>query len=285
MLIEAESTPAQEVESTTPAPELTSETVETAPEVTTDEATDATDESQSTATDDSTAEGTTDDDGKPKDWRDAVFTRKTQELAEVRKGLEQRQQRLDSVVQQGEALVQALTDEFQAEFKDVNWGELAANDPAEYVRKQHALSQRQGKLQAALYRLNEAKTLQSTTSQQATQERLREEQAALVSKLPEWKDAGKYAQESAEISKFLSDSGYSPEEVAGVTDHRAVLLARDAMLWRKQQAKLPKPTTVTKAPQPVPKAPTRAPGQKSIDQMNDREFAEYRKRQIAQRRP
>ena len=285
MLIEAESTPAQEVESTTPAPELTSETVETDPEVTTDEATDATDESQSTATDDSTAEGTTDDDGKPKDWRDAVFTRKTQELAEVRKGLEQRQQRLDSVVQQGEALVQALTDEFQAEFKDVNWGELAANDPAEYVRKQHALSQRQGKLQAALYRLNEAKTLQSTTSQQATQERLREEQAALVSKLPEWKDAAKYAQESAEISKFLSDAGYSPEEVAGVTDHRAVLLARDAMLWRKQQAKLPKSATVTKAPQPVPKAPTRAPGQKALADMNDREFAEYRKRQIAQRRP
>ena len=244
-----------------------------------------TDDDQSTATaEGDPAEETQDAATDAAKRYQADYTRKTQEVAEIRKSLEARQQRLDAVVQQGEALAAALSEEFQADFKDVNWGELAANDPAEYVRKQHAMTMRQGKLQAALYRLNEARQAQAQANQQTTQERLKQEQASLIEHLPEWKDAKRYAAESAEVSEYLTQAGYQPDEVSGVTDHRAVILARKAMLYDRMVAKAPKPQAVPKAPPPIQKAATKAAGPKDITQMSDREFAEYRRRQIAQRR-
>jgi hypothetical protein len=285
MLNEVTSTPTPEVAPTTPAPELETETTANVPEYADDQATEGTDNDQPTATvEDGTAEGVTADEDRRAGLREADYTRKTQEVAEIRKALEARSQRLDSVVQQGEAIVHALTEEFQAEFQGIDWGKLAAEDPAEYVRKQHALTTRQGKLNAALYRLNEARQAQAQNAQQSLQERLRQEQAALVEKMPEWKDAKKYAAESAELSDYLSQSGYAPEEVSGVTDHRAVILARKAMLYDRMVAKTPASKPVTQAPAPVPKAPTKATGQKDPLQMTDKEFAEWRKRQIAQRR-
>ncbi len=283
MQIEATSTPAPELDTSTPAPELDTETADTAPEVVADDATDTLYEDQSTGTDDGTPEGTTDDETRKAGLREADYTRKTQEVAETRKALETRIQRLDSVVQQSEALVQALAEEFQADFKHVDWGKLAAEDPAEYVRSQHAMTTRRQKLEAAIYRMNAAKEAQSSVSQESVQATLREEQAAMISKVPEWKNPEKFAQESAQITKYLSESGYRPEEVSGITDHRAVILARKAMLFDQMQSKLPKSQSVTKAPPPVSPAPTAAKGPKSPAEMSDKEFAQWRKRQIAQR--
>lgn len=286
MLIEGAANPAPEAPEANPAPEAETETVETLPESTTDEATDGSDESQPTDIADSdTSEGAKDDEERQAGMREADYRRKTMEVAEIRKGLEARQQKLDSVVSQGEAIVQALSAEFQADFAHIDWGKLAAEDPAEYVRQQHALSSRQQKLQAAIYRLNEAKQVQAATSAEVTQERLKSEQTRLLESLPEWKDAKRYASESAEISEYLTKAGYAPDEVSGVTDHRAVILARKAMLYDRMVAKAPKPLPVSKAPPPVPKAPTKATATKNWTEMTDKEFAEYRRRQIAQRRP
>ena len=233
---------------------------------------------------DGTSQRVKSEEGRLGYMRDADYRQKTMALAERERTVVARQEKLNSIVEQGDALVQALSEEFQSEFAGVNWGELAANDPAEYVRKQHAASQRQAKLQAALYRLNEAKQVQNTASQESITARVKEEQALLVERLPEWKDATRYKAESAQISEYLTTSGYGPEEVSGVTDHRAVILARKAMLYDKLMAKTPKPSAVPGAPTPIPKAPTKATGEKAVKDMTDKEFAAFRQRQIAQRR-
>lgn len=270
----------------TPAPEpVITDTPATEPvEIETPEI-EATDSDQSTATvDDDPAEETKDEEPEIAKRFQADYTRKTQELAEVRKSLTERVAKLDQYVVQGEALVNTLAAEFQREFQGINWGELAANDPAAYVQKRHAFDERQRSLALAVGQLQNARAQQENVSKEETQQRLIDEQRKLLEKVPDWKDAKRAQAESAELREYLTDLGYDPEEVNGVTDHRAVLLARKAMLYDRMAAKTPKAAPVTKAPAPVSKAPTKASGPKDWTQMNDKEFAEWRKRQIAQRR-
>lgn len=284
MLIEGATNPAPEVDTTNPAQEVETETTDTAPEVDVDEATDSTDEDQSTDTaEGDTSEGTKAEEEKLAGLREADYRRKTQELAELRKSVESRQSQLDQVVKQGEAIVQALSDEFQSEFKDVDWGKLAAENPAEYVRLQHQLSQRQQKLQSAIYRLNEAKQVQASATQEATQEHLQRERSALIEKIPEWKDSTKYAAESAQISEFLASAGYKPEEIQGITDHRAVLLARNAMLYARLSAKVPKPAASPTAPPPPPPAPTKAKAPPNPERMSTEEWLRWRNADLAKK--
>ena len=216
--------------------------------------------------------------------RERDYTQKTMALAEKERAVAARLERLDSTVTTGEALVSALASDFQAEFQNVNWGELATNDPAAYVQKRHAYDERQRRLQLAVGQLNQAKQHQNELQGEAVQQRIQEEQKILLDKLPDWKDAKKAATEAAEVREYLTKSGYAPDEVNGVTDHRAVILARKAMLYDKLAAKMPKPGAVSKAPPPVPKAATKASGEKDPSQMTDKEFAQWRARQIAQRR-
>jgi hypothetical protein len=65
---------------------------------------------------------------------------------------------------------------------------------------------------------------------------LQAEQQKLQEKLPEWRDPKVRDAETHAIAKTLLDAGYSQEELGTLADHRALLIARDAMRWRTQQA-------------------------------------------------
>lgn len=77
---------------------------------------------------------------------------------------------------------------------------------------------------------------------------LKGEQQKLQDKLPEWRDAKTRDTETRAIAQTLIDAGYSQEELGTLADHRALLIARDAMRWRTQQAIKAKQTTQTQGP-------------------------------------
>ena len=67
------------------------------------------------------------------------YTRKTQELARQRESVQQEvaktvTEKTDHYAQQLQLLAGMVMSNVAPELKDVNWSELAANDPAEYVR-------------------------------------------------------------------------------------------------------------------------------------------------------
>jgi hypothetical protein len=216
--------------------------------------------------------------------RERDYTQKTMALAEKERTVSARLEKFEAGIGQSEVLLNTLMAEFQEEFAGINWSELSNNDPAEWARKVQRREDRVAKLQQAAHQLERAKGMRDEVQAQSVQQRIQEEQKILLDKLPDWKDAKKAAAEAAEVREYLTKSGYNPEEVNGVTDHRAVILARKAMLYDQLAAKMPKPGAVTNAPPPVPKAATRASGEKDPSQMTDAEFATWRKRQIAQRR-
>ena len=232
--------------------------------------------------DSDTSEQTTDEETTKAALRQADYTRKTQEIAEIRKALTERTAKLDQYVSHGEALVNALAGEFQAEFQGVDWGRLAAEDPAQYVQKRHAFDERQRKLQLAVGQLQAAKQQQSELESQNVQQRLIEEQRTLIEKLPEWKDAKKAAAESAELREYLTKSGYQSDEVNGVTDHRAVILARKAMLYDRMMSRVPKAQPVPQAPPPPPSAPSKAKAAPNPEKMSMDQWLKWRNAQLRQ---
>lgn len=118
-----------------------------------------------------------------------------------------------------------------------DWNALLENDPVEYLKQQHLFNQRQAAYQNA--RQEQAQHAQQTQAQnaQAAQQTLIQEREQLLAILPAWKDDAKAQTEKAAIVKHLVERGYTPEQVSQLSDHKTVVMAREAMLYRQMMAK------------------------------------------------
>lgn len=70
----------------------------------------------------------------------------------------------------------------------------------------------------------------------AAQQKIAAENAALLAKLPDWRNSETRTKEQQTIARNLAEYGFNEAEIAGLQDHRMVLVARDAMKWRLLQA-------------------------------------------------
>lgn len=68
---------------------------------------------------------------------------------------------------------------------------------------------------------------------------LASESEALFRAVPQFRDPGKRDVFVTEASKVFGDIGIKREEIAGLTDHRMILVLRDAMRWRRAQTRAP----------------------------------------------
>lgn len=114
--------------------------------------------------------------------------------------------------------------------------QLAQTDPAAWVAENAKFQQKYGQYQQAVQASQQLANQQTQEQQQADQEWRRNEAVALQDKLPEWRDAKVKEAESNAIAEYLMGTGYSGEELSELFDHRALLVARDAMKWRQHQA-------------------------------------------------
>jgi hypothetical protein len=155
----------------------------------------------------------------------AAETKKAAE-AEVAKAREERATYAANL-----ARMQARLEGEQQAHQAVNWDELIKTDPVEYLRQQHLANQRQATLQQ-VYGEQQKLAAQSKTEQEREMTaHLARQQAELLEKVPEWKDPAKSESEKAAIRDYLLNAGYEASDVASVTDARAVVLARKAMLF------------------------------------------------------
>lgn len=118
-----------------------------------------------------------------------------------------------------------------------DWNALLENDPVEYLKQQHLYQTRQAAFQSA--RQEQAQHAQQTQAQAAwnAQQMLSQEREQLLAILPAWADEAKAQSEKAAIVKHLVERGYSPEQVSQLSDHKTVVMAREAMLYRQMMAK------------------------------------------------
>ena len=135
----------------------------------------------------------------------------------------------------------------QTEFPDVKSVEdlykLAAEDPARYVQFQA----RRDALQSAQAEQQRLQAQQDADRRVQTEKYLEEQRAALHKAAPIFADPVKGPQEREALRSYLSNKGFSADELAGLTDHRTVIVARNAMLYERMMAAKPEVKKVAPA--------------------------------------
>lgn len=166
------------------------------------------------------------------------YTRKTQQIAEVRKQTEAELQAVRAEREQYAQLLSALESQVQQVAQpNIDWDRLYQEDPIEWVRQREVMRDNQEKAAAIQSEQQRLSQLSQQEQAQFMQQRLQHEQEALLAAIPDWKDAKKAQAEKALLVEFGQKIGFTPDELKNVVDHRAVLMLRKAALYDQMMSK------------------------------------------------
>ena len=166
------------------------------------------------------------------------YTRKTQQVAEMRKQTEAELTAIRAEREQYAQLLGALSEQVKAAAEPkIDWDRLYQEDPIEYVRQREVMRENREKaaaIQAEQQRLAEISQQEQMKEMQAHKAK---ESQALLEAIPSWKDPAKAKAEKAMMIEFGQKMGFTSEELGNIFDHRVVLALRKAALYDQMQAK------------------------------------------------
>jgi len=184
--------------------------------------------------------------------RQQDYTRKTQELSQERKTLEQQQAELA----QRDAVYSQLLPKMEAQImgdieNEPDWAKLSEEDPIAYVREKQVWDQKKEKLQAVQAEQQRLQQEAAVKQQEQVQQMVEFGQQKLLEIVPEWSDEKIANKEKSEIRNYAIETlGFSPQEMDQVYDYRALLGLRNA--WLQSQ------TATAAKKKPTQKASVRA---------------------------
>ena len=184
------------------------------------------------------------------DRRQSDYTRKTQQVAEERKAAEAElasaQAERQRYAEQLAVVEQALTHQEPAQ---EYWDQLYQQDAVEWTRQKELLRERKEALTQIQTEQQRVQQEQLQQMQAEAQKRLAQERERITELIPEWLDPAVAQREKNEVVTYAQRVGYSDDELANVSDARAVSLIRKAMLYDELMSKKPAAQKkVTKAP-------------------------------------
>jgi len=128
----------------------------------------------------------------------------------------------------------------EGDFSQVNWQELQDQDPVAFAQRFAGFQQRKAQIDHVANLLAQEHQQSQQQAAAQTQAYLAEQMRLLESKVPEWSsDAGRTKSLGEMAPVFTSAYGISAEELGNVSDHRMLLVARDAWQWQKLQKAKP----------------------------------------------
>jgi len=168
--------------------------------------------------------------------------KQVREAAEVRKQAQEYAQQVQQQIQVQQAVVSKIAEAKAieaelAQYQGINWQALIDSDPVQAMKLEHQMRDLQGKHGAKVQEINAAAQQVQQAQAHQSQAMLAQEHQALMRAIPEWSKEAVAVKEKQAIAADLKARGYSDADIKGLSDHKAVLLARDAMLYRAQQQK------------------------------------------------
>ena len=192
--------------------------------------------------------------------RQQDYTRKTQELSQQRKTIEQQQAELA----QRDAIYSQLLPKMEAQLKgelanEPDWNRLYEDDPVGYVREKQLWDEKKEKAQAIQAEQQRLQEEAFAEQQKLIQQQVEFGQQRLLELIPEWQNPEVAAKEKAAIRDYaINTLEYTQQEVDSVYDYRALLGLRKAWLndkiaetvkkkpTQKAPARVARPGTVNK---------------------------------------
>ena len=172
--------------------------------------------------------------------RQADYTKKTQEVAVEKREVEAEKVRIQQErthYAQNLNRMQLQIETGLQEQQQIDWQALINDNPQEYLRQQHLYQQRQAQLQQVYAERQKLDAINQAEAIQQHRHNLMQQREHLLAKLPDWKDEAKAKAERDALKEYLVKEGYSANDVEAVADHKAVILARKAMLYDQMIAK------------------------------------------------
>jgi hypothetical protein len=174
--------------------------------------------------------------------REAVFTRRMQEVAEQRKAVAQIDQQLRGERELYATQLRQLEQVFEQQTpKEPDWATIQRDHPDEFPTMWAQYQQYTQRMDAIRKQAAEAEQVVQRDRAQALKEHLQAERTKLLEAIPEWrKDEGKASAERQKIATYAREKvGFTAEELAELRDHRGLVVLRKAMMWDELQAKKP----------------------------------------------
>lgn len=221
----------------------------------------------------------------------ADYTRKTQEVAEQRKQVEERQKAFVEEQKQYSAhlldigKLVALKDAV-TQFEQANWPQIRANNPAEADQLWFQYQQTKLQFDKSAAALNAQIQERNSKAQQEAATRAEQFRSAVQREIPDWSPelAGK-------LDQFAISQGFTADELRQVSDPRVVKMIHTA--WKASQLQTKqaaiKKAEIVEAAKPLKTVAantgTRAnPADASGDKLSTEEWARRRNAQLAKRR-
>ena len=180
--------------------------------------------------------------------RQSDYTRKTQELSEYRKQLDQAaeyyQNEIAQTQQARQHYVDSVANAIQSnyaglqKFADTDWEKLKTEDREEYLTRRDEYREAQDHIGNLQQQQNQVQQEQQAEFQQQHAQVVRSEHSKMVSILPEWGDSSKRKEIANEIKSFALSKGYSQEELSQLVDHRSILVLMQAKAWEDDQRRV-----------------------------------------------
>ncbi len=135
---------------------------------------------------------------------------------------------------------------------------MYTHDPIGFGEQDLAYRTRKEQLDYLLHQAQQTKQRSAAEQQESEKATRATEWQATLEKMPELKDQKRLQSFVAEIQQHVPEYGYSPQEIAQIgTDHRVVLVLKDAIAYRKLQAQKTKVAAKVEGRPPVQRGGTR----------------------------
>ena len=166
------------------------------------------------------------------------YTRKTQQIAEIRRQVESEAEAIRAERSQYAQLLGALESQVQqAAQPNIDWDRLYQEDPIEWVRQKEVMRENQAKAQAIQFEKQRLAEISQQEQAQQMQAYLAQQREELLKVLPDWKDPNKAKKEKELLIDFGQKAGFSTDELKNIFDHRVVNVLRKAALYEQMMSK------------------------------------------------
>ena len=173
--------------------------------------------------------------------RNSSFTKKSQQLAEQRKSFEdetaQFGQEREAIQNERQQMYAALENMLQSQvgnfekFNNINWEQLRAEDPVEWMTRREELREAQEKVQSAKFQQEQLSVNYQAEQKRAYDEMMEREKLALREKMPEYFEGETQQKIGQQLVSYAKSEGWSEPEIDGLVNHKHFLALHKAMLY------------------------------------------------------
>jgi hypothetical protein len=178
--------------------------------------------------------------------RQSDYTKKTQEVAEYRRGAEaaiqqaqqeihQTQQFRQQYIDAASAVVQERYGKWHELENNTDWTRLKAEDREEYLTKKSEQADLESSITQETERVKKASEQQQYEQEQAQKQLVVAERQKLEAIIPEWRNPEFRSKVGKDLTEFALSQGFSRQEMEQLSDHRSLLVLMQAKAFQEMQ--------------------------------------------------